>query len=55
MAKPAEDLIRARAHQLWEAAGKPEGRQVEFWHQAERELSTDPANNAEEASTTFTE
>jgi hypothetical protein len=27
-----------RAHQLWEEAGKPEGREHEFWYQAEREL-----------------
>jgi DUF2934 family protein len=55
MAKSAEDRIRVRAHQLWAAAGKPEGRQDEFWHQAERDLSDDPAVNAEESSSTFTE
>lgn len=38
MAHPKDDQIRARAHQLWERAGKPEGRDEEFWHQAEREL-----------------
>jgi|HubBroStandDraft_2_1064218.scaffolds.fasta_scaffold305978_2 Protein of unknown function (DUF2934) len=30
--------IRARAYRLWEKAGKPEGRDEEFWHRAEREL-----------------
>nr|WP_091963704.1 DUF2934 domain-containing protein [Bradyrhizobium shewense] len=30
--------IHARAQQLWEEAGRPEGRDVEFWLQAEREL-----------------
>jgi hypothetical protein len=30
--------IRNRAHELWENAGKPEGREEEFWQQAEREL-----------------
>jgi hypothetical protein len=30
--------IQTRAYQLWEQAGKPEGRDQEFWHQAEREL-----------------
>jgi hypothetical protein len=54
MAKPTEDDIRARAHQLWEDAGRPEGRHDEFWQRAERELS-DPAITAEESSTTFTE
>ena len=30
--------IRERAHQLWEEAGKPEGREDEFWYEAERLL-----------------
>ncbi|RXT45689.1 DUF2934 domain-containing protein [Bradyrhizobium betae] len=55
MAKPTEEDIRARAHALWELAGKPEGRQEEFWREAERELATDPAINAEESSEKFTE
>lgn len=55
MAKPTEEDIWSRAHALWELAGKPEGRQEEFWREAERELSSGPANNAEEASDTFTE
>jgi hypothetical protein len=38
MAKPSEDQIRKRAHELWERAGKPDGRDEEFWHQAEKEL-----------------
>jgi hypothetical protein len=38
MDQPTENQIRERAHQLWEAAGKPEGRHEEFWQQAEREL-----------------
>jgi hypothetical protein len=29
---------RARAYQLWENAGRPPGRDQEFWLQAEREL-----------------
>lgn len=54
MEKPDEERIRVRAHHLWEAAGQPEDRQDEFWHQAERELSKDPEVN-EELSATFTE
>ncbi len=27
-----------RAHELWEQAGKPDGREDEFWHLAERDL-----------------
>jgi len=33
-----DDIIRRRSHELWEAAGRPEGRDQEFWYQAEREL-----------------
>jgi hypothetical protein len=38
MTFPDNEQIRTRAHQLWEQAGKPDGREDEFWHQAEREL-----------------
>ncbi|WIW50678.1 DUF2934 domain-containing protein (plasmid) [Bradyrhizobium sp. 62B] len=27
-----------RPYELWDRAGRPEGRELEFWHQAEREL-----------------
>jgi hypothetical protein len=53
MAKPTEEQIRLRAHELWEQAGKPEGRQDEFWHQAEKELTE--AATADEKSRTFLE
>ncbi len=33
-----EQDIRDRAHRLWEQAGRPEGREDEFWHAAEQEL-----------------
>jgi hypothetical protein len=36
--KPPEEEVRKRAKQLWEEHGKPEGRDDEFWHTAEREL-----------------
>jgi len=38
LSEPSEQEIRERAHQLWERAGKPEGRGDEFWHAAEQEL-----------------
>lgn len=38
MDKPTEEQIRSRAHELWEQAGRPDGREDAFWHQAEREL-----------------
>jgi len=31
-------LVRARAHELWQQAGAPEGRADEFWFAAENEL-----------------
>jgi hypothetical protein len=30
--------VRRRAHELWESEGKPEGREMDFWLQAEREI-----------------
>jgi hypothetical protein len=35
---PTDEQIRERAHRLWVEAGKPEDREQEFWHQAERQL-----------------
>jgi hypothetical protein len=40
MQRPAEMDIVRRAYGLWEQAGKPDGRDQEFYHQAERELQT---------------
>lgn len=34
-----DEKIRARAYQLWDQAGQPEGREQEFWFDAERELA----------------
>jgi DUF2934 family protein len=34
-----KEQIRNYAHQLWEKAGRPEGRDAEFWHAAEVELN----------------
>ena len=38
MPEPTELEITERAFELWERAGRPEGRQDEFWCQAEHEL-----------------
>ena len=35
------DCIAARAHTLWEQAGRPQGRDVEYWLQAEAQLKQD--------------
>jgi len=45
MTKPTEDQIRQRAHELWEQNHRPDGRDDEFWHQAERELNDADRNN----------
>lgn len=37
--KPTEEAVRARAHMLWEQAGRPGGDGVEFWLRAEQELT----------------
>ena len=33
-----EDKIRERAHRLWQEAGKPDGKEEDFWLEAERQL-----------------
>jgi hypothetical protein len=38
MTQPTEKEIKARAYEIWERDGRPEGREDEFWQQAEQEL-----------------
>ena len=38
-ARRMREEIRARAHELWEQNGRPSGRDLEFWLQAESEIS----------------
>jgi hypothetical protein len=38
MQKPTDDQIRQRAQEIWERNHRPDGRDEEFWYQAEREL-----------------
>jgi hypothetical protein len=38
MKRPLEMEIVHRAYGLWERAGKPDGKDQEFYHQAEQEL-----------------
>jgi hypothetical protein len=42
MENPSKEQIIHRAYELWEQAGKPEGRDQEFYHQAEKELQAHP-------------
>ena len=39
MDQEREQKIRARAHALWEQAGKPEAQEDKFWLEAERQLN----------------
>ena len=34
-----EERIRERAHRIWEAEGRPEGKEKEHWERARKELS----------------
>jgi Protein of unknown function (DUF2934) len=38
MQEQLERKIRDRAYQLWEQSGKPDGKERDFWRQAEIEL-----------------
>jgi len=42
MEDPQKTQITRRAYELWEKAGCPEGRDQEFYHQAEQELRKPP-------------
>jgi hypothetical protein len=44
-ARRSKEEIRTRARELWEQNGRPVGRDVEFWLQAERELSEDQTSS----------
>lgn len=33
-----DELIRARAYEIWQAEGSPEGRDEQHWHQAARDV-----------------
>ena len=39
MAKPTVEQIRQRAQEIWIENHRPEGRDDEFWYQAEKELN----------------
>ena len=38
-ARRTKQAISTRAHELWEQNGRPSGRDLEFWLQAESEIS----------------
>ena len=41
-----EERIRTRAYELWEAEGRPSGREVEHWLQAAQELAAEQRRSA---------
>ena len=45
MAKPTEKEIAARAYELWEEDGMPEGKDKEFWEAATQQLLNEDQSN----------
>lgn len=41
-----EQKIRAKAYELWEAAGRPEGRETDHWAEAERLVDAEGSSTA---------
>jgi Protein of unknown function (DUF2934) len=48
MGEEAKQIIRERAHALWEADGRPEGRELQYWLRAEQELLAELVAGEEE-------
>lgn len=44
LAMPTHDEVAAFAHLIWEKEGKPEGRHLQHWHEAEAQLKADYAH-----------
>lgn len=40
------EKVAARAYQIWQASGRPNGRDQEHWFQAERELRSGAASRS---------
>jgi hypothetical protein len=38
MAEDRDEKIRRRAHEIWEAEGRPDGKEADHWQRAAREL-----------------
>jgi hypothetical protein len=53
MAKPTDDEIAARAYQLWEHNGRPDGSEDEFWKLTERELQNEDKSSPLQTPHTF--
>lgn len=55
MHSPNEDDIRSRAYALWQRDGSPEGRDLDFWNRAERELAEEAGLDSSEAAAEVTQ
>lgn len=42
------EQIRARAHQIWQDEGCPEGQEADHWARAQAELDAAPTDRADE-------
>ena len=51
MGEEAKQIIRERAHALWEADGCPKGRELQYWLRAEQELLAELIAGEEDPST----
>jgi hypothetical protein len=51
MENPTKEQVIHRAYQLWEQAGKPDGRDQEFYHEAERQLAAQEPEQAPQDNT----
>lgn len=49
-----QERIRERAYALWERAGSPEGDDLSFWIEAERQVNDEPDEQAQIAETSET-
>ena len=54
MPEPTKKEIEARAYQLWEKAGQPEGREDEFRHLAQQELRNEDKSSPTRTPDTLT-
>ena len=46
MSEDRDARVRARAYERWEQAGRPDGRDVEHWLNAERDVADGDASDA---------
>lgn len=45
MARDRDARIRARAHEIWEKEGRPDGEEKRHWEQASREIDQQEAKS----------